>query len=124
VIRLFAGVTQKDIDNEVRAVNKLCNSKHPNIVEVFDLGKLKNDTVFYLIDMELCDFTLASYIRGENIPHLVNWNKVRQESVYSDFPMEVKNIVGQITAGLIFIHSEGETHRDLTPQNGKFHATS
>jgi serine/threonine protein kinase len=119
LIRLFAGITQNEIENEVRAVTKLCKSGHPNIVQVFQIGQLTHDTAFYFIDMELCDFTLGSYIHCASTPHLVDWKRLRQQGASSALRMEIKNIAGQITDGLLFIHDLGEAHRDLTPQNGK-----
>jgi len=91
-----------------------------NIVQVFQVGQLKHDTAFYFIDMELCEFTLGNYIHGLNTPHLVAWESVR--GVDFTLRVEVQNIVGQIMDGLLFIHDQGEAHRDLTPQNGRHSA--
>jgi len=55
VVREFSGITKEDIDNEVRAITKLCKSRHSNIVHVIDHGPLKPDSAFYFIDMELCE---------------------------------------------------------------------
>src|SRR5438046_7276066 len=62
VVRLGARVRQEDVDNEVRAIIKLCQTNHPNIVQVLDYGWLKADGVEYFIDMELCEISLENYI--------------------------------------------------------------
>jgi serine/threonine protein kinase len=112
------GISQKEIENEIRAVNKLCKSRHPNIVQIFDLGKLKKDRAFYFIDMELCDLTLDSYIYGDDFPGLESWNSIHKRATEEQMPTEFYGIAGHIIDGLIFIHEHGEVHRDLSPHNG------
>jgi serine/threonine protein kinase len=115
VIRPFAAVHKKDIENEVRAINKLCQSLHPNIVQVFHHGYLKRDSAFYFMDMELCDFTLEQYMNDKNVSHLDKWSIIRAGG---DLFFHVVDIALQIINGLVFIHACGEVHRDLSPQNG------
>ena len=114
VVRLFGAVEATDIDNEIRAVTKLCKSGHANIVQVFEFGLLKDDSAWHFIDMELCDFTLENYIRGDETPPLLSWEQVKLQKL---FHTTISDINGQILEGLIFIHGHREVHRDLSPQN-------
>ena len=115
LIRLWAGITQPEIDNEVRAINKLCKSNHPNIVQVLGYGQLKADGVFYFIDMELCETSLEKYLQGEMINGVINWNEVR---IRNEVHEHAYNIMQQILNGMIYIHCLNEVHRDLSPNNG------
>jgi serine/threonine protein kinase len=103
-------VRQKDVDNEVRAVNKLCKSNHPNIVQVLELGQLRADSTSFFIDMELCSVSLDNYIySGALAPGLYVWDTT---------PSQICSIFKDIIHGLVFIHEHGEVHRDLSPHNG------
>jgi len=111
-MRLFGAVTKADIENEVRAVQKLCIGSHPNIVQVFDLGQMRSNSTFYYIDMELCDISLGHYMQGKRSPSLpLSWDEFR-----NDFE-NICIVNADIIEGLIFIHSNNEVHRDLSPQN-------
>lgn len=114
------GRFKKDIDNELRAIDKLCKTGHPSIVEVFEYGQLKPDLYFYYIDMELCDFTLEEYIHGKEVPRLKNWESIRSDKLFGAYELKfyVLEIAEEILNGLIFIHRHDEVHRDLSPQNG------
>ena len=113
-MRLFGAVTMADIENEVRAVQKLCTSSHANIVQVFDLGQMKSNSTFHYIDMELCDISLGHYMQGKRTGNLVSWDEFR-----SDLD-NLCNINDDVLDGLVFIHSNNEVHRDLSPQNNRF----
>ena len=114
LIRLLGNVTKRDADNEVRALKKLCQNNHTNIIQVFNYGQLNSDGAVYFIDMELCDMSLENYLQGQELEH-VSWAAIRaQEEVLS----HAYNILQQILNGLIFIHSLHEVHRDLSPANG------
>ena len=115
MIRVFAGVNKEDVDNELRATDKLCRSSHPNIVQVLQYGQLLRDSSFYYIDMELCEFSLARYINGVDVPHLQNWDTIR---VHGNLETHICDIMLQIVNGVIFIHEHDEVHRDLSPENG------
>ncbi len=76
---------------------------------------------FYFIDMELCDFNLDVYIRRNFPQHLRG--RVRQFLEVEKLTVEEKRgqilgVLRDIIAGVEYIHSEGEIHRDLKPQNG------
>jgi serine/threonine protein kinase len=97
-------------------MEKLCNGSHINIIKIFQHGRLRPESAFYFIDMELCDLNLDEYLRGaKRIPGLAEWKKEtdQQHVVPLIYP-----IMDQITSGLSFIHSHKEVHRDLNPQNG------
>ena len=92
VVRLFGEVDKKDVENEIRAVTKLCKSGHANIVQVLEFGVLKEDSAWHFIDMELCDITLEGYVRGADIPCLPNWRQVneqRESLLYENFSRKI-----------------------------------
>ena len=98
LIRPWAGISQSVIDNEVRAINKLCRCRHPNIVQVLGYGWLKADGAFYFIDMEVCEISLEKYIQGETIDNLINWNTVR---IRNEVHEHAYKIMQQILNGMI-----------------------
>ena len=108
------------IENEVRAVRKLCNGRNPNVIHVFNLGDFTYSS-YSFIDMELCDLSLEGYIHstsndrdiGVGLPPLL---KDLPDSAIAD---QIWNIMRQIASGLKFIHANDEAHRDLKPSNGK-----
>jgi len=115
VIRAFGAVTKDDVDNELRALKKLCQNQHPNIVQVFDYGELNPDSAVHFIDMELCDISLGHYLDGQELKDGVSWATVKEQD---DVPAHGYNILQQILNGLLYIHCVGEVHRDLSPHNG------
>ena len=54
-------MTLTEIESEARAAMDLSESGVKNIVSVMKFGDLP-DSVYYFIDMELCDLDLDSYI--------------------------------------------------------------
>jgi serine/threonine protein kinase len=122
VIRPFAGlITSVDVENEVRAIRRLCKTDHPNIVQVLDYGKLKQDGRFFFIDMELCETSLEAFLRGGVEVAGVRWETIREDEKRT---IKVSyNILQHIINGLFYIHTMGEVHRDLSPHNGRIHIT-
>lgn len=112
---------EEDIQNERRALDKLCFEKHPNIVTVFRHSQLSGSS-FYAIDMEYCQSTLQDWIR-DPIPVNQIW-ELDDLHLYRDDDAKRWNRVGKIMRdillGLGFIHSRKEVHRDLKPSNGHY----
>lgn len=115
LIRPFVGIKKETIENEIRAIKKLCKTDHPNIVQVLEYGQLNNNTAFYFIDMELCDATLENYLCGKHIEGLISWETIRQRR---DVHKHAYKILQHIVNGLLYIHCLREVQRDLSPHNG------
>jgi serine/threonine protein kinase len=121
---LGATLTENDILNEARAIDRLCKDRtHKNIVSVFKHGWL-SDSLHYFIDMELCDATLESYIYNTGAPKaremlFVNDN-LSSFGLEGDVWLEFNawSILVQLCDALEFIHHCGQVHRDLKPRNG------
>lgn len=93
----------------------LCTGEHPNIVQVFAFGKLREESSFYFIDMELCDVTLDLYVNGHHIsPDLVPWRELNEKSRL----LYICTICEHIVSALLYIHEHKLVHRDISPQNG------
>jgi serine/threonine protein kinase len=105
-------VNEKDIENEVRAVKRLCmENSHKNVITVMKHGWLlsSDDSIssLYYIDMELCDENLDRYMK-------------RARDGLGLGQLEIWDIMLQITKGVAFIHGLDEVHRDLKPKNSIF----
>lgn len=87
-------------------------------MEVFRHGRLRTDSAFYFIDMELCQANLEEYTLGKEVPGLACWTAAVAAKTHV---RHLVDIMLQICDGLIFIHSHNEVHRDLNPQNGMSH---
>lgn len=112
-----------DIENEVRAIKKLCErGVHHNIISVLKFGELPNPAgPCYFIDMELCDLNLEGYIHRreplsptESIPYFVK-NEAPPTKA-----LQIWNVMSQIANGVKYIHEQKEVHRDIKPANGIF----
>jgi hypothetical protein len=70
--------------------------------------------------MEFCVLNLVDFIyrRPEGFLDLNYWDFPSEKDPGHRLCFNVWGIMRQIASGLIFIHAEGETHRDLKPQNG------
>jgi len=112
------GPDRQEIDNEVRAIMKLCVKKaHENIVSVLKLGELPNSS-YYFIDMELCDLNLAVYIHRPNPPNPSQSLPYFIKEGSSHKGIRIWNIMTQIAGGIKYIHSHDLVHRDVKPANG------
>ena len=93
---LFLGMAKR-VREEVSIHSRL---KHPAILELITF--FEDDNYVYLI-LELCEQgELASYLKQHNTP-------------FSE--QEARNILEQVVSGLLYLHSHGIMHRDLTLAN-------
>jgi serine/threonine-protein kinase len=83
--------------SEARAVNKI---NHPNIIQIFDFGKLDDGRLYYTMEY-LDGQDLTAFIR-ENAPLPVH---------------RVQDVLRQMAAALDAAHAVGIVHRDLKPDN-------
>jgi serine/threonine protein kinase len=84
--------------NEARAANAI---RHPNIIDIIDVGLLPDDNVPYM---------LMEFLEGESLA--TRLDRVR--------PMDVASaveIASQTASALAAAHSKGIVHRDLKPDN-------
>ena len=119
-MRPFYDTTNDDIDNEVKAITKLCaEGVHENIVAVLQHGWLKRSP-YYFIDMELCDLNLENFIYAKSLDgfesEFESEGKTQQEVRLAN----LWPITTDIVRGLRFIHVNGHVHRDMKPRNGIF----
>lgn len=94
--------------------------------EPVSAGHLLTD--LHQIDMELCVLSLTDYIKSQiSLKQLIiqlsddtnqGMSLVGNERILVEKHGESLNILLQITQGIEFIHSQGEVHRDLKPDNG------
>ena len=100
------------MENEIRAIKKLYTTSKMNrhIIEVFGIGRTA-DNMFTFIDMQLCDLSLDQYMKSIKTVNVVH----AYSSHFSE--LQIWNIMIQIANGIAFIHSKGEIHRDIKPQN-------
>jgi ankyrin repeat protein len=112
---------RRDVDNEVRAIMRLCRNGHRNIVSVLKFGDLR-DSAYYFIDMELCDLNLAVYIHraeppnpSESLPYFIKDASSELRAV------QIWNIMRQLAGGIKYIHGSDLVHRDVKPANGIYH---
>jgi len=108
-------LSENEILNEFRAIKKLCvDHSHKNLVAVYRYGKLP-DSLYYYIDMELCELNLEEYIHEFEF----KLSSTSQE-LPSLLPLDTKSlmlIMRDVSRGLAFIHENDEVHRDIKPRN-------
>lgn len=122
ILRPFGCLTEGHIENEIRAVRKLCSpGLHTNVVSVVSSGRLSN-SIYYFLDMERLDFNLETYISDNWTPESSSVEIVPLMPAIRERSWRVVGeVVKDIAKGLAFIHSHKEIHCDLKPRNGNFH---
>ena len=105
------------IAQEVTAIRRLCDGRHPNLVLLLRSGELKH-AQYYYFDMELCDISLYEYIYLNNDVRYSSIGLDRFDRLSSGTKLQrIWGIMEQIASGVAFIHQENFTHRDLKPSN-------
>ena len=84
--------------NEARAANAI---RHPNIIDIIDVGLLPDDNVPYM---------LMEFLEGESLA--TRLDRVRPLSV-----SDAVEFASQTASALAAAHSKGIVHRDLKPDN-------
>jgi len=107
--------------NEVRIADLLTKTgPHNNIVPILRQGWLEKDSR-YFFDMERCPLTLTDFIRNnfKSIPELRDhYFELEGMKLADRGILTMWRILIDVASGLVFVHSLGEVHRDLKPDNG------
>lgn len=129
-MRPFAGITEKDIENEARVIRELQNLEgHPNIISILRDGWEEVPFLYYFLDMELCDLNLKEYIRGDQretqdiaayFQHSPTY--VSKDCSALEKLRNIWTIMRHIVQGLLFLHQNKQVRRDLKPSNSNLHA--
>ena len=82
-----------------REAQAAANLNHPNIVGVYDWGKVNNT---YYIAME--------YVNGRTLADIL-----KQSGTLT--PMQVCDVISEVAAALTSAHQNGVIHRDIKPGN-------
>jgi serine/threonine protein kinase len=128
VLRPFVVVTREDIEREAQTVVAISeNGGHPNVLDLLKHEWLA-PSLYYFIDMELCDLNLSEYVHGERSKYLETCSETdatMHNAIYvgenCSTELKLRNIwtiMSDITEGIAFIHKREHVHRDLKPQNG------
>ncbi|HEY5283581.1 MAG TPA: serine/threonine-protein kinase, partial [Polyangia bacterium] len=84
--------------NEARAANAI---RHPNIIDIIDVGLLPDDNVPYM---------LMEFLEGESLATRLERSRIMEVGTAVE-------IASQTASALAAAHSKGIVHRDLKPDN-------
>src|SRR5579862_6677092 len=100
------------MDNERRAITKLCQNQHENLIHVLNIEETPAalDPFPMIVDMEFCVYDLEEFNRTGWLPFATFPEDSKAKSIWG--------IMSQVASGVAFIHEHKEIHRDLKPQNG------
>ena len=87
---------------EARSIAKL---KHPNLVEVYDLGSTEDGRLFYAMER----------LEGETLRELLN--RPGSSAAKRLSPAETVRVGAALARGLAAAHAESVVHRDIKPEN-------
>jgi serine/threonine-protein kinase len=93
-------VSAHGVERFLREVATVHRIRHPNIVEIYDLGRLADDRPYYAMEL----------LEGTNLRRLVTERE--RMTVAESLP-----IVEGVCAGLAAAHAAGVVHRDLKAEN-------
>ncbi|WP_372369738.1 serine/threonine protein kinase [Candidatus Uabimicrobium sp. HlEnr_7] len=97
-IKILQGKGHDDVERFMREAKATAKLKHPNIVEVYDIGCFDRK-YFYAMD----------YIDGESLEELMKRKKLTIKNSL--------NFMIKICEGIAYAHENGIVHRDLKPAN-------
>ncbi len=102
-------VDESSVERFRQEIDIISGLSHPNIVRVYDTGRVGNRDILYVV-MEL--------VHGISLGELL-WHKHAEEEFYKchtqvNFALEV---VYQVCAALTEPHRQGIIHRDIKPEN-------
>src|SRR5687767_9085728 len=84
--------------NEARAANAI---RHPNVIEILDVGLLPDTRTPYL---------MMEFLEGQNLAE-----RIRDRGRLS--PADAVDFALQTASALVAAHAKGIVHRDLKPEN-------
>ncbi len=97
---LIAGerASQDQIERFYRETQAVAKLRHPNIIPIYDMGKVGNQHYFTM-----------EYVDGKSLEEIIMHGGVGQE--------EALDIITQVGKGLAHAHEQGIIHRDVKPGN-------
>jgi tRNA A-37 threonylcarbamoyl transferase component Bud32 len=98
ILPLKAGRDAAFAERFTREARALAKLNHPNIVTVYDFGRI-GDLYYFIME----------YVDGVNLRQTLRAGQLK--------PQQALNIVPQICEALQFAHDEGIVHRDIKPEN-------
>jgi len=110
-VRTVGLVTGEEITREVDVIK--------NLVDIFDNGWLSGTSSMYHIDMELCAYSLAAYIKDLKHVTVLDSLASKQPTAIKSLKLMME-ILRQIANGLRYIHGKELLHGNLKPTNGIF----
>ena len=104
------GELHADVLGELRALQALSQSTsyHAHVVRIYDFWIERGNSPRLFIKMELCESNLEDFLSG-----LCHTNKEID-------PLDLLEIMIQISSGLQFCHNNNVLHRDLKTSNGNY----
>ena len=101
---LVQRITGKEAHRFIDEARAATSIKHPNIIDIFDLGQTDEGRLYYVMEK----------LEGQDLLRFLTRRQKRQGAMS---PRELLPMVEQICAGLQAAHEQGVIHRDLKPEN-------